>query len=126
MTICIEAPLKGWLVFYTLPGLLFTVPFVFFLRRIAGIQTKRGIAHPWLRPMVDVQLVGVTMFYLCLPGFSDTAMWAVIPMLSISGKLADFLSELALLVLLPSSLLISVIACSLLLLGHINGRSAKA
>ena len=93
-----------------------------FLQGLAGAQARRSIAHPWSKLVVDMQLAGIMMFYLCLPGFSDTAAWAVIPTVPISGEWADGLSKLALFVFLPASIFLSVAACVLLPIAHVKTR----
>lgn len=60
---------KGWLTVVMLPLLIVVIPVLYVTRNIVRDLLARDVpAAKWL---VRLQLIGITLFYLCLPGVGD-------------------------------------------------------
>lgn len=111
---CIASVLKGWMMFFTIPSLIVSIPVVLGLQILAHVQIQRRVARPLLLKTVDAQLVGVTLCYVLLPGGGDDSLWLILPWIPLTTNLYDLINSTVIYVLLPISIFLTLAAFLLL------------
>ncbi|MFM0088901.1 hypothetical protein PQR46_18490 [Paraburkholderia sediminicola] len=112
--ICIASVLKGWMMFFTIPSLIVSIPVIVSLQALARLQVQRRVARPLLLKTVDAQLVGVTLCYVLLPGGGDDSLWWILPSIPLTTNLYELINSTVIYVLLPISAFLTLTAFLLL------------
>jgi len=84
--------IKGWFTIVVLPLLIIAIPILFVTRIVVRNLIIRGEYHPYLPIFARLQLIGIVVFYLCLPGVSDDDFGLVFGLIwvNLSRPIADF------------------------------------
>jgi apolipoprotein N-acyltransferase len=112
--ICIASVLKGWMMFFTIPSLIISIPVIVSLQILAHLQVQRRVARPPLLKTVDAQLVSATLCYLFLPGGGDDSLWWILPSIPLTTNLYGLINSAVVYVLLPFSFFLTLTAFLLL------------